>query len=211
MGDPSLRARPGHEDARAYGGGPVAIAGPGATGAQGVSTVVQGTEKVDYPTMRGSAARVPPARTVTPTCTKEVRSGKKVIGKGKGSKGQTPGGPDNIAITNAPWHTDATPPVAPPTRQENVMDQRTVRRFQRDFAGTDSDQDSNESAKTCSDHGGDTNHMFPPGSPEPPRPYGDEADESPDYGESPPTPTGGEDLGDPILADDATISSAPAH
>ena len=47
-----------------------------ATGAQGVSTVVQGTENADYPTMRGSAARVPLARVVTTTCTKEVRSSK---------------------------------------------------------------------------------------------------------------------------------------
>ena len=108
MGDPSLRARPGHEEARAYGGGPDAIAGPGAAGAQGVSIVVQGTERVDYPTMRGSAARVPPARTATPTCTKEVRSGRKVIGKGKGSKGRTPGGPENIAITTLrPWRSMA--------------------------------------------------------------------------------------------------------
>ena len=68
-----------------------------------VSIVVQGTERVDHVPIRGSAARVPPARVVTATCTKEVRN-RKVIGKGKGSRG-TPGGP--VSITNAPWNTNA--------------------------------------------------------------------------------------------------------
>ena len=86
MGDPSVRARQGYEQARVYGGRADAIASPEAPVAQGVSIVVQGTERVDYVPIRGSAGRVPPARTATPTCTKEVRSGRKVIGKGKGSK-----------------------------------------------------------------------------------------------------------------------------
>ena len=141
MRNPALRTRPGREHAQAYGSAGDDAARQGVPAEQDVSIVVSGIERVDHIRICGSAGRVPVERATTPTCTKEARRAGKVIGKGKGSKGRTPGGPTDIAITNAPWHTQA--PLVPTRHHDNAaVDQRRVKRFQTDPGGTDSDQDS---------------------------------------------------------------------